>query len=270
MVLFVTDIDGTITHKMSHETGNNLQLIHNLLHAGVYVVMSSSKTFAEQYNLLHGAGLQMPFIFENGSAIAFPSGYTNLHASELRNGYEMIRLVPVNFEIQHCIHQLREKFSSAFTTISGGPERKLLEITGLQPEELLRARIREYSETIFFEEETKVDHAELSELLLAEEAVATKGSRFITITHKDATKGNAFAFLVELLRKQFDRIISVAAGDGPNDFPMLRLTDRAFYLTDEPNLPVGQLPQNVQIVASGPGGFSEVYSAIKEMIGQPV
>lgn len=270
MFILFTDIDGTLTNKYTHSFGHSEIWIKEITNLNIPVVLNSSKTFAEIRMIQNKLEITEPFIFENGSAIAFPitgnksNRYIPTFIKESK--YEIFQLTPAGFDPRSCTQILKQNLKVPFETISTSDPKILKPIIGLSDLELALAAERNYSETYIFSQEVDISIEKINEALMPIEAIAIKGSRFITVTHRSVSKGNAITTFLKLYRNIYTHaesssIKTIGIGDAANDLPMLRQTDLSFYLTDDLTLAPEMNTLHI-IQPSGPEGFIKVCKKI--------
>jgi mannosyl-3-phosphoglycerate phosphatase len=262
IVLF-TDLDGTVLDHRSYRPDSSLTALQRLVYVEIPVIFNSSKTFSESRKWQDRLGIKAPFIFENGSAIAIPSGYFPApvpEASMFLAGYDLIVLAQCTRQyIRHILQNLFETSGRLITGFADVSPDSLADFTGLSGPDLQRANARLFTETLltaFSEKEA----LELNKALHPYGLVASRGGRFYTVQSAKADKGLALRQLTGLLSRQFGTaVFSVAIGDHNNDLPMLEAADRA-YLVQGPsgtwvntNTPMKNL---LWVNAVGPEGFS--------------
>ena len=89
-------------------------------------------------------------------------------------------------------------------------------------EEARMAKERDFDEPFIFEG----SNAEIKKLRHAIEQKGfnvTQGRFFHILGNSD--KGKAVSILIDLYKKQYDEVVSIAIGDSPNDIPMLEKVD---------------------------------------------
>jgi len=274
MLILFSDIDGTITNRSTHSFEGSDKWIKLIIENKIPVIFVSSKTFLEIRHIQHELRISQPFIFENGSAIAFPNWY-NLEKNtdfsyETSEDFNIIPLIPGEFNIKICTEIISELYKNKFITISEGDFNQLMVITGLSEAELDYARHRKFSETYIFDPAATIFIDQINRALTSVNAFAVKGSRFITVTHKYASKGFAISRFLQILKslnptEQQQTINTISIGDAPNDFSMLKETDISFYLSDNKALQE-QVKDFIIVYPAGPQGFIKICQKILEEI----
>ncbi len=227
LVIF-TDLDGTLLELETYSFQPAEAALRRVQARAIPLIFCSSKTRSEQQYYQQQMGLRAPIIVENGAAIVIPAGYFSTKLSSAEKD-EVIELgVPVSF-IRDALKHIRAELQLAFRGYAELSLKELCDWTGLEAEAAERAQNREYSETLigeFTTDEIDMLNAALHKVGL----VATKGSRFYTVSAIYSDKGMAAAGLVELFQQKFGEIMTVGLGDSANDLPLLRVVERAFLL----------------------------------------
>jgi mannosyl-3-phosphoglycerate phosphatase len=225
--IIFTDLDGTLLDASTYSFDAAREALALIRKHHVPLVLCSSKTRAEieHYRLL--LNNRDPFISENGGAIFIPMGYPDLashldsRTSEEIDSYFVIRLGARYQELRRGILALQRKGLH----VRGFGDMALDEIsqvTGLSPEEAAMAKKRDFDEPFLFsgsEESLGLLFGSIRELGFK----STQGRFFHLLGNSD--KGKAVSILIELFRKQFSDVYSVALGDSLNDLPMLQSVD---------------------------------------------
>ncbi len=266
MVILFSDIDGTVTNKYSHALEGTDIWINNLIYANIPVIFTSSKTFLEICELQNALKINQPFIFENGSAIAIPYDqiqyYNKTSGEKLQNNFLVKPLAPKDFKFQICTDYIKELYPAEFFTLTTGDPKLLLKTTGLSEIALRAAQARHFTETYFFTiPDPSLDL--INNKLNSLNAIAVKGSRFITVSHQATSKGKAIHTFLSMLRQTENKITTISVGDGENDFSMFKETDRSYFLTNKADSVV-EISNCILINPEGPKGFIKVCKEILE------
>lgn len=264
LVVF-TDLDGTLIDHHAYSVQGSQIAVDKLVERGVPLVFCSSKTFAEQVHLQNELHISQPFIFENGSAIAIPTGFfpkNGYGATRREGGYDIVVLA-------HADAATLLLTLMPFKEICGYADASDVELssaTGLLGDALQRARARWFTETVLSSKEV-VEAANLQSVLQVAGFTLSRGGRFFTVQSALVDKGKAVRWLMELFRQTSPQApLFAAVGDSPNDVPMLEVVDLPFLVQGPKGswVPV-DLPRLKKIPAVGPAGFS---AAINRVLGE--
>jgi len=254
-LVIYTDLDGTLLELETYSFLPALSALRRVQDQGIPLVFCSSKTRSEQQFYQEQMGIRAPMIVENGAAIVVPANYFSPLPS-LSAGDEVIELgVPVRV-IRAELSRLRPELRLAFRGYAELSLDELCHWTGLEPAAAVRAQRREYSETLIGELTTN-DVGRLNAALHRLGLIATKGSRFYTVTALASDKGSAAARLSELFRQKFGEIMTVGLGDGANDLPLLQAVDQPFLL---PAASTGDNPDGSAI--TGPAAWAAIINRL--------
>lgn len=261
LVIF-TDLDGTLLDLSTYSADQAEEGLNLARDAGIPLIFSSSKTRAEQEHLRDVLGIADPFIVENGSALFVPSRYFPFDYEHVgRGSYNAIELGRPAAPIRQALADIRSARGFLFTRYTDLSLDEVCRLTGLDIRSAARAVEREYSETIV----ANFDSAEFSRFeaeLAARELLASKGSRFITVTAAGSDKGRAVSLLASLYRRRWSNVETVGIGDSANDIPMLTAVDRAF-LVQKPGGEWVAAPERVERVTGvGPAGWVNAVHAL--------
>lgn len=227
LVIF-TDLDGTLLDLETSSFQVAEDAVRRVQAAAIPLIFCSSKTRSEQQYQQQQMGIFAPMIVESGAAIVIPAGYFSARQS-LSEKDEVIELgVPVSL-IRTELNRIRAELNLAFRGFAELSLEELCDWTGLDTEAAQRAQQREYSE-VLIGALTTGEVVALNKALQKTGLVATKGSRFYSVTSACSNKGMAAAGLTELLLHKFGEVKTIGLGDSANDLPLLRVVDQAFML----------------------------------------
>ncbi|MBK7935798.1 MAG: HAD-IIB family hydrolase [Lewinellaceae bacterium] len=258
-----TDLDGTLLDHQTYAVGEAGEAVRRLSDHGVPLIFCSSKTFAEQIHLQRLLGLNQPFIFENGSAVAIPNGYfeedadlNKLDRPEAGKGQEAYLFYVLSNTDPEVIGGLLAHFNDV-KSFSDVPDTELSRVTGLKDEALGRARARWFTETLLSPLDPEKAGSLASHLAPAGLELS-KGGRFFTVQSSAAGKGKAVKWLSGIFRKKWKKALKFAAiGDSPNDVPMLNNVDLPFLVqTISGDWTKVEIPGLIRVKGIGPAGFA--------------
>jgi mannosyl-3-phosphoglycerate phosphatase family protein len=221
-----TDLDGTLLDHSTYSFEKALPALRMLKEKHIPLVICSSKTRREIEYYRKRLGNEDPFISENGGGIFIPKSYFKSGLRDLgfpvveENNYLVVRLGAHYADLRKTILELQTEG----VAVKGFGDMNIQEIagvTGLTPEEAEMAKERDFDEPFFPD-----SNADIESLLTA---IGSKGfhvtqGRFYHILG-DSDKGKAVSMLIELYQKNSGEIVTIAAGDSPNDISMLEKVD---------------------------------------------
>jgi len=223
-----TDLDGTLLDARTYSFEAALPALENLRDRHIPLVVCSSKTRAEieHYRVMLGNG--DPFISENGGAVFVPRGYFSGNAGSWVNPEEdeghshfVLRLGARYEELRRAIGELREE---GFDVRGFGDmtAREIAAATGLSLNEAVMAAEREFDEPFLFSGDEAARES-LVRCVTGKGFNITRGLFYHLMGESD--KGRAVSILIEMFRKEYGQILTVALGDSPNDLPMLQCVE---------------------------------------------
>ncbi len=226
LVIF-TDLDGTLLDYSTYSFESALPALYLLKEKDIPLIICSSKTRKEIEYYRMKLGNDHPFISENGGGIFIPSNYFRFHIADLRfkpektEYYHSIKLGAKYSDLRNALIQLR---SEGFRVRGFGDmsSKEISEVASMTIEEARMAKERDFDEPFIF----KGSNAEIKKLRHAIEQKGfnvTQGRFFHILGNSD--KGKAVSILIDLYKKQYNEVISIAIGDSPNDIPMLEKVD---------------------------------------------
>lgn len=228
ILIIFTDLDGTLLDYLNYSFEAALPALQLIKEKNIPLIICSSKTRKEIEHYRKKLYNLQPFISENGGGIFIPKDYFKFQFSEPglmieEDGqYHLIRLGARYSDLRNALKELRtEGFD-----IKGFGDMTVEEIaslTKLNIDEAEMAKDRDFDEPFIFV-------GEIHELPLLFDAIKKKGfnhaqGQFHHILG-DSDKGKAVSILIDLYKKEFDDIVTIAVGDSPNDIPMLESVDR--------------------------------------------
>ena len=267
-VVIFTDLDGTLLDHETYgweEAKSALDLCKKLQ---VPLVLVSSKTRAEMDVLRQDLGLTSPFISENGGGIFFPEeGSHPVPPDSLVEGG--VWKWSLGLPYQSLVKALREIRDELGWKIRGFSDMSLEEIsdlTGLDLESSRLASLREYDEPFILVEEEKRDPDVLYDAAKQRGLNITSGGRFYHL-HGKNDKGVSVDKLVAWYGEQYSRVMTVALGDSPNDFSMLKRVTHPVLVRSSRQFPELQaLIPGLQVTKEkGPRGWN---AAVLEILNK--
>ena len=263
----VTDLDGTLLDRETYSFEAARPALEKLAALGVPVVLSSSKTAAEQFELRRSLGAEGPFIVENGSAVFAPEGCFLpgpwQGEAEPQPGYWLRRFGGDRRAILELIRRLRRERDLPFESFADWPPEELARRTGLEPDEARHANDRCCSEPL----EWRGTDGELDwfrQRLEAQGLRLVKGGRFWAVMGR-CDKRDGLLWLRDRYAETWGRAVrTVAFGDSHNDRGMLAAADIAVVVRS-PDSDSIQLPGHPRVVRTdlpGPAGWRHAVDAL--------
>ena len=225
-VLIFTDLDGTLLDPISYgweEAKPALNLCKNL---DIPIIMVSSKTRAEMDVIRHKMGLSFPFIVENGGGIFFPKkgAYKVPSGTILANNIWKLSLGTPYDRLVTALKEIREELGWNIRGFSEMTIQEISRLTGLDLETSRLASEREYDEPCIVLDKRGFDPDAFYNAARKRGLNITMGGRFYHIQGKN-DKGEAVKKLISWYKEYHHKILTIALGDSPNDFSMLKQVD---------------------------------------------
>ncbi len=269
-VVVFTDLDGTLLHAETYSVEPARPTLARLKAAGVPVVPVTSKTRAETESLAAALDLDGPFIVENGGAIFVPAGRppAPMPGARREGGYEVVALGVPYAQLRARLAAVRQAYGVRLVGFGDLSAERVAAETGLPLEAAVLAKRREYDEPFYLPADAR--RPEVLDALTAGGLRITEGGRFAHLTGA-GDKGAAVRRLAEAYRRHRPDLVTIGAGDGPNDIPFLQAVDRALLVprpdgTVHPALSAA-LPAAAVAPAPGPAGWA---IGITRLVGGPV
>ena len=269
-IVIFTDLDGTLLRADNYSFEEALPAIEEIRKRNIPLVIVSSKTRSEIEVYRKRLSNKDPFVVENGGAIFIPRGYFRSEMlgqySPVRVGdYDAIVLGASYDELRTVMEELRQRGYrvKGFADLT---VREISEITGLDTREAELSKEREFDEVFLIEDMDRRE--EILDFIRQRGYQYTTGQFYHIMGGTD--KGRAVRILIELYRRAFGEVLSVAIGDSMNDLPMLREVNLPFAVkkingTHEEAFDA--YPEIMKVDGIGPVGWSK---AVFDILGRVV
>lgn len=225
-IVIFTDLDGTLLDHDTYDWRDAGPALQTCLRLGVPVIMVSSKTRSEMEILRSQLGLTDPYISENGGGIIFPEEVSRKPPPEaVLSGRQ--RVWTLGSHREDLIQAFRDIREEMGWKMRGFYEMDLTEIarlTGLDADACRLASLREYDEPFILEESPEKASQLLEKAADKRGLKISVGGRFFHL-HGKNDKADAVKKLILWYEKEHYPLSTMALGDSPNDFCMLRVVD---------------------------------------------
>jgi mannosyl-3-phosphoglycerate phosphatase len=223
-LIIFTDLDGTLIREEDYSYSEAIPALEEIKKRNIPLIITSSKTRPEIEIYRKRLNNKDPFIVENGGGIFIPEGYFAKEILKEHNpvkieDYQAIILGIPYKELRVVIEELRARAYriKGFGNLSVD---EISEITGLSNYEAQLAKKREFDEVFILEEDDEQRKGEIFEFIREKGYECTKGKFYHIMGRTD--KGKAVRLLIDLYKRTFGDVVTVAIGDSMNDLPMLR------------------------------------------------
>jgi mannosyl-3-phosphoglycerate phosphatase len=273
-LLIFTDLDGTLLDHSTYSFEKAQPALALLRQKNIPLVICSSKTKSEIEDYRRKLENNHPFVSENGGGIFIPKGYFEIsaHSSSFgvaeENDYLTIRLGARYAELRKLVDELRRE-GFGMRGFGDMTVKEVAELAALSIHEAEMAKERDFDEPFVFEG----DEGEIQTLLNSIKVKGfhvTQGRFFHILGNSD--KGKAVSLLIDLYRKQFNEVVTVALGDSPNDIPMLERVDYPIIVKK----PDGAYDRRINIRNAikadgiGPEGWNKAVLNILDTMSNPL
>ncbi len=288
-LLIFTDLDGTLLDFDSYEPGPAAAAVALCRQAEVPVIPATSKTAVEVIRLRESLSLESPFIVENGATLWLPDSheYTPV-LKELalvegwtvaeERGYHKIIFGVRRPLLYKQLVAISGELGVAVRPFSQMSDEDIAAETGLSVEMAREVNQREYSEPFLpgpVNDELSTAERYTLRDRFRDHAIGSGlncllGGRFFHLVGNHS-KGTTARFVIDGFRAASgSRWASMALGDAPNDFDLLREVDHPVLVRrpDGSHAPGVELPHLMTTDGIGPAGWHEAVSArLERMAG---
>jgi len=263
-LIVITDLDGTLLDQRTYSYEGSLPAVRRLQASGIPIVLCSTKTSAEMLPLWRELELKAPFICESGGALYLPRGYLKTPVAEqkITGSFEVLRLGGDIVRMRAALADAARECRVALRSFGQMKVDEIAALTGLAPDEALRAAQRQYDEPFLVQ---SGDVERLSALLRAQGLTVTRGDRFYHLTGGHSKRG-AVVKLLELHRRHYGDTVAIGLGNSANDWPMLSAVERPVLVKNPDGswdaTVVERLPDIERAHGIGPQGWREAIDRI--------
>jgi len=222
-IVIFTDLDGTLLDHTSYGWEEAELALNFCKRLHVPVIPVSSKTRGEMDVVRKTLGLSYPFISENGGGIFFPTEEGQktppgtIFAGDI---WKWSLGKPYEFLV-NALREIKTELGWNLRGFSEMSPEEIARLTGLDLETSRLASKREYDEPFIVLEQEDPDADLLSEAAKRRGLHITSGGRFYHLQGK-GDKGEAVGKLIAWYKQSHSQIRTIALGDSPNDFSMLK------------------------------------------------
>ena len=263
-----TDLDGTLLDHDTYSAHEAKEILEQLSASHVPVIPATSKTYAEVADFREQMSLDHAFIVENGAAVYVPMSL-NIRCpmgSKIFEDYWVREFGVRRQALCDVIEALDMSSQFAFKSLNEMRAAEVADITGLDLESAKRAQMRLYSETIDWRDSS--DALQKFKAVLTDIGFAVShGGRFVHLMGPN-NKGIAARWFQNLLKREWTPdLISIAAGDAPNDREMLEGADFALVMRNVRGTPLVLERSGSTYVSDGSGpnawaaGIREIFKS---------
>ena len=227
--LIFTDLDGTLLDHDSYRWDEAAKALALCKKTHVPVIMVSSKTRAEMEVLGRKLSLKDPFISENGGGIFVPDetfrSFEDQPSGGIKDGgFWKWTLGSPYLQLVKALHEIRVQLGWKLRGFSDMSVREISALTGLDLEASRLAARREFDEPFVILEPKAPERGQLQSAAAEKGLTVTLGGRFHHL-HGKNDKGHAMKKVISWYKRNYNRVFTIALGDSPNDFPMLKGAD---------------------------------------------
>jgi mannosyl-3-phosphoglycerate phosphatase len=253
-----TDLDGTLLDRETYSPREALPAVELLLNKETPIVFCSSKTRKEQELYRKQLSINDPFIVEDGGAVFSPRSYFPFPADYAKhvNGYDVIELGTPYAQIRTALQTVQSELNLEIVGYGDLSAAEVSSLTGLSEDAAVRAKQREYQETVV-SRYSEQDLDRLDRALKKRGLVLSPAARFMGVGGA-TDKGIAVDVLTTMYRLRHLDIHTVGIGDSFNDIPLFLSVDIP-VLVQQPDGTWAPIPMEGlhRIKGIGPAGWND-------------
>jgi mannosyl-3-phosphoglycerate phosphatase len=264
VIVVFTDLDGTLLDHDTYGWDDAVPALDRCKRLFIPIVLVSSKTRAEMDQLRVKLSINAPFISENGGGIFFPVDTTELPPDAFLDG----DLWKWSFGLPYAdlireLDGIRGELGWDIKGFSDMTIDDISDLTGLDKRSARLAAMREFDEPFIILDQDPVDRESLRKAAAQRGLTITEGGRFFHLNGKN-DKGQAVQKLVSFYKRLHGNIVSVALGDSPNDFSMLKCSDYPVLVRSRRNYEglKKRIPKLMVTSEMGPKGWNKALLGI--------
>ena len=246
-LIVISDLDGTLLDHYSYQFDAAQPALALLADHQIPLILNSSKTAAEIIAIRTTLHNHQPFIAENGGGIYLPEG----------TDYRLVPMGKPRQDFLPLLAKLRQEMNLSFTGFSDMTIAQLQACTGLSEQECGRARQRDFTEPLLWEDsETALQ--QFTEALSQHELQVVRGGRFVHVSGR-TDKGKAIQWLRNYFQEQLEQSVEIIAlGDSDNDLQMLAMAEHPFMIRSPVHSPPASEIEQLKVSQRfGPAGWNE-------------
>lgn len=269
-IVVFSDLDGTLLDARDYSFDPALPALERVRERKVPVIFCTSKTVAEIELWQKKLDIHDPYIFESGGGIFVPAAdFTSdeidpvsSKTKKMEEGTRIVLGTPYEV-LRQALCELRNE-GFAVRGLGDMDAEEVSAITGLTLQQAKLAKQRHFDEPFLFRDDREPERVERLRHAIQRKGFRWSMGRLHHITG-DNDKGKAVEILQKLYRRKFGSIFTVALGDTPLDFPMLKRADLPVLVQgpDGEYVSCTDVPNLYRVDRIGPEGWNK---AVLELI----
>lgn len=258
--IIFTDLDGTLLDYSTYSFEKARPALELIRQHAIPLILCSSKTRTEIEYYREKLTNSHPFVSENGGGIFIPKKYFDFplpvasYPVEEEADYDVLRLGARYSDLRNAVGELqREGFE--ITGFGDMTAKDLAGITNMNIDEAAMAKERDFDEPFIYK---GLSHG-LPRLLRSIKQKGfnfTQGRFFHILGSSD--KGIAVSILIDIYKRKYGDIKTIALGDSPNDISMLERVDFPVLVQKQNGMydPQIDMPKLIRADGIGPDGWN--------------
>ena len=265
-IIVFTDLDGTLLDHNDYSFTAAQPCLDFMRENEIPIIFASSKTSIEIENLCSETNFFHPYIAENGALLCIPKNYY-LKNKSINSVYKKIMIGLPRKKIDQVLQNLYTIYH--FRSFGDLTTDEIVKRTGLSENQALDANQRECTEPILWED-SENNLVLFSKQLEKFNMQLLRGGRFHHVMgiHDKAT---TMSILLHDYKEHFSKnIISIALGDSPNDYKMLKAANYGIVIPN-PDTSKATIDESDNIIyaeTAGPKGWNDTLLKLLEELLQ--
>jgi mannosyl-3-phosphoglycerate phosphatase family protein len=268
-LIVFTDLDGTLRDETGRIYRASLAAVRKLQSLGMPVILCSSKTRAEVEPVWRDLALQEPFIFENGGAICYNTGYFSFEIERARSDGKLsiIELGTRVEELRGGLTEASRRLHIRVRSFSDMNPKEISDLTGMTRVQAQAAALRDYDEPFLVDDPGR-EHM-LTTALRMKGFTVTRRERFLHLS-RGSDKGKAARLVAELYRRDGEAWLTIGLGNSADDLALLLAIERPILIRNADRTWDSVITQNLpgirKTMRPGPEGWADSVEKLLEEI----
>lgn len=225
--LVFSDLDGTLLNHHDYSFKEAVDTINYLNRNDMPLILTTSKTFSEVFQIQKEMGFTAPFIVENGGGIFVPPDHFLCKVKHVDSAWEKISNGASYEQLRDFFQKMKKRYPVyGFGDMS---HKEIMDLTNLDAKSAKNAMQRHFTEPFILQDELLLPHLTMEANKAGFDIV--KGGRFLHLMSKNQNKAVAMQRLSKMYENHYNKPVhKIALGDSQNDFEMIQQADTGIVM----------------------------------------